>query len=148
MQVRRILKELYDLEKEPIPNITIEIKNNSCQYLSAKIEGPINTPYEGGIFHLDMYLPNAYPLVPPKVDFITKIYHPNIDHLGRVCLNSLKDDWNPVLQIRTILTDIRNLMSDPNPGDPLEDSVAAHWIKHPDSAKEIARCWCKKYAIN
>lgn len=51
----------------------------------------------------------------PKVRFLTKIYHPNIDKLGRICLDILKDKWSPALQIRTVLLSIQALLSAPNP---------------------------------
>lgn len=54
-------------------------------------------------------------MAPPKVRFLTKIYHPNIDKLGRICLDILKDKWSPALQIRTVLLSIQALLSAPNP---------------------------------
>lgn len=58
---------------------------------------------------------------PPKVVFDTKIYHPNIDNLGRICLDILKKNWSPALQIKSVLLSIQSLMSEPNPDDPLNN---------------------------
>lgn len=80
-----------------------------------------------GIFKLELFLPVDYPMAPPKVRFLTRIYHPNIDKLGRICLDILKDKWSPALQIRTVLLSIQALLSAPNPDDPLANDVADHW---------------------
>ena len=73
-------------------------------------------------------------MAPPKVRFLTKIYHPNIDRLGRICLDILKDKWSPALQIRTVLLSIQALLSAPNPDDPLANDVAEHWKKNEPEA--------------
>jgi len=86
-------------------------------------------------------------MAPPKVRFLTKIYHPNIDRLGRICLDILKDKWSPALQIRTVLLSIQALLSAPNPDDPLANDVAEHWKSDEAGAVETAREWTKKYAM-
>ena len=70
------------------------------RHFYVKMNGPDETPYEGGVFDVELLLGEDYPMAPPKALFNTKIYHPNIDKLGRVCLDILKSNWTPVLQIK------------------------------------------------
>jgi ubiquitin-conjugating enzyme E2 N len=83
---------------------------------------------------------------PPKVRFLTKIYHPNIDRLGRICLDVLKDKWSPALQIRHVLLSIQALMSTPNPDDPLANDIAEVWKTNLNTALANAKDWTSKYA--
>merc|ERR1712045_2605 len=88
-----------------------------------------------------------YPMSAPKVRFITRIYHPNIDKLGRICLDILKDKWSPALQIRTVLLSIQALLSAPNPDDPLANDVAELWKANEAEALKNARDCTRKYAM-
>ncbi|RKO96427.1 ubiquitin-conjugating enzyme, partial [Caulochytrium protostelioides] len=112
---KRIVKETERLMAEPAPGITAEPQEENLRYFDVTIAGPASSPYEGGIFRLELFLPDDYPMGPPKVRFLTKIYHPNIDKLGRICLDILKDKWSPALQIRTVLLSIQALLGAPNP---------------------------------
>ncbi|KAJ2507179.1 ubiquitin-conjugating enzyme E2 N, partial [Coemansia sp. RSA 2049] len=87
-----------------------------------------------------------YPMAPPKVRFLTRMYHPNIDKLGRICLDILKDKWSPALQIRTVLLSIQALLSAPNPDDPLDNEVAERWKSDEKLAIQTAKDWTMKYA--
>lgn len=100
----------------------------------------------GGVFRLELFLPEDYPMAPPKVRFLTKIYHPNIDKLGRICLDILKDKWSPALQIRTVLISIQALLSAPNPDDPLSEDVARHWKQNEPDALKVAAEWTRRHA--
>ena len=60
------------------------------KFMRIEITGPENSPYESGIFELDLSITDRYPFEPPKLRFITPIYHPNIDSTGRICLDLLK----------------------------------------------------------
>lgn len=99
-----------------------------CRYSSLKptsfivfhwqaiILGPSDSPYAGGVFILNIAFPNDYPFKPPKVSFMTPIYHPNINEKGGICLDILKDSWSPALTISKVLLSICSLLTDPNPG--------------------------------
>ena len=94
-----------------------------------------------------VFLPVDYPMAPPKVRFLTKIYHPNVDKLGRICLDILKDKWSPALQIRTVLLSIQALMSAPNPDDPLDNSVAELWKTNEKEALQRAKEFTQTFAM-
>ena len=111
------------------------------------IRGPQDSPYEGGVFELELFLPEEYPMAAPKVRFLTKIYNPNIDNLGRICLDILKDKWSPALQIRTVLLSIQALLSAPNPDYPLSEKVANAWKVDEVTALKTAKEWTQKFAM-
>uniref|UniRef100_A0A8D2ZDD7 UBC core domain-containing protein n=1 Tax=Scophthalmus maximus TaxID=52904 RepID=A0A8D2ZDD7_SCOMX len=133
---RRIIKETQRLMAEPVPGITATPDEGNARYFHVVIAGPQDSPFEGGTFKLELFLPEEYPMAAPKVRFMTKIYHPNVDKLGRICLDILKDKWSPALQIRTVLLSIQALLSAPNPDDPLANDVAEQWKKNESHAIE------------
>ena len=78
-----------------------------------------DTPYEGGIFYVDIIIPPEYPFKPPKMKFDTKIWHPNISsQTGAICLDILKNEWTPALTIRTAMISLQALLCAPEPDDP------------------------------
>merc|ERR1712110_885985 len=119
----------------------------NARYFHVEVTGPSQSPYEGGVFKLELFLPEDYPMSAPKVRFITKIYHPNVDKLGRICLDILKDKWSPALQIRTVLLSIQALLSAPNPDDPLDNNVAEVWKKDEAEALRKAKEYTKRFAV-
>ena len=143
---RRIIKETERLAADPVPGVSASPYEDNLRYFNVIIAGPSESPYESGTFQLELFLPADYPMAPPKVRFLTKIYHPNIDRLGRICLDVLKDKWSPALQIRTILLSIQALLSAPNPDDPLANDVAEIWLSDETRAIQTARDWTLQYA--
>eukprot|EP00927_Polykrikos_kofoidii_P062371 TRINITY_DN57180_c0_g1_i1.p1 TRINITY_DN57180_c0_g1~~TRINITY_DN57180_c0_g1_i1.p1 ORF type:complete len:176 (+),score=22.67 TRINITY_DN57180_c0_g1_i1:81-530(+) len=144
---KRIEKETQKLYQEPPPGVSAVPDEGNYRYFHILMQGPSGTPYDGGKYSLELFLPEGYPMEPPKVRFLTKIYHPNIDKLGRICLDVLKDKWSPALQIRTVLLSIQALLSAPEPSDPLDTSVADHFTQNRKQAEEVAREWNAMYAM-
>ncbi|VUZ44908.1 unnamed protein product [Hymenolepis diminuta] len=124
---RRIHKERETLLTEPVEGIKVAVDESNNRYFCAIIEGPKDSPYEGGFFKLQLFLPEDYPHKPPRCLFMTKIYHPNIDQIGRICLDSLKSKWSAALHVRTVLLSIQALLATPNPNDFLANHVTAEW---------------------
>eukprot|EP00298_Acanthocystis_sp_HF-20_P003514 c13862_g2_i1.p1 GENE.c13862_g2_i1~~c13862_g2_i1.p1 ORF type:complete len:147 (-),score=67.96 c13862_g2_i1:35-475(-) len=142
----RVLKETVRLRNDPPPGVSAVPHPENPRYFDVVASGPQGSPYEGGVFRLELFVPADYPMVPPKVRFLTKIYHPNVDKLGRICLDILKDKWSPALQISSVLISIQALLSSPNPDDPLDNGIADHWKKNEAAAIEEARRWTQQYA--
>lgn len=146
--LRRLLKELKDLQKESFEGITVNPINEENIYVwRAVIIGPKDTPYEGGHFKLNIYFPNQYPFRPPKVKFETKIFHPNISSKGDICLDVLRATWSPALTISKVLLSILSMLSDPNPNDPLVPDIALMYKNNIELYNTTAKNWTRLYAL-
>jgi ubiquitin-conjugating enzyme E2 D/E len=146
MEIQRLRRELKDMEKNDIPNMSAGPIDNNLFEWSAIILGPCETPYEGGVFYLNISIPSNYPYKPPTVIFKTKIYHPNINSSGHICLDILKNQWNAALTISKILLSICSLLSDPNANDPLVPEIANIFKNERESYEKIAKEWTNIYA--
>lgn len=121
MALRRIKKELIDVTSDPPENCSVSPVSDLEDFFSwnATILGPESSPYEGGIFCLNIKFPSNYPFKPPVIKFTTKVYHPNIDAQGQICVDLLKERWSPAMTIPKVLLSISSLLTDPNEDDPL-----------------------------
>jgi ubiquitin-conjugating enzyme E2 D/E len=146
MDIKRLTKELNDMNKNDIPNLSAGPVNDNLFEWEAVILGPVGTPYEGGVFNLNISIPSNYPFKPPIVIFKTKIYHPNINNAGNICLDILKTQWSPALTISKILLSICSLLSDPNPNDPLVPDIANLLKNEPEMYFKTAKEWTNIYA--
>lgn len=150
VRLGRVKKELERLKKDPPHGVSCWPKEGRIDCLEAKLIGAKDTAYEGGVFKLEIRLPDRYPFEPPQVKFITKIYHPNIDSAGRICLDVLKSppqgSWKPSQNISTILTSIQLLLSEPNPDDGLMADISQEYKHNRPAFLRKAKEWVGLYA--
>ncbi|KAJ0969244.1 hypothetical protein J5N97_022121 [Dioscorea zingiberensis] len=150
LDVSRVQKELADCNKDKaISGVSIDLHggDGDLSHLAGTISGPVGTPYEGGTFRIDVRLPSGYPFEPPKMQFVTKVWHPNISSQnGAICLDILKDQWSPALTLKTALLSLQALLSAPEPDDPQDAVVAQQYLRDYPMFVATARYWTETFA--
>ena len=147
--LKRIQKELEKVRTETIENVSAgPVDERDITRWNATIIGPTESPFEGGVFHLEIIFPKEYPFKPPYVRFLTKLYHPNINpSTGDICLDILKpSSWSAALTITKVLLSICSLLTDPNPRDPLFGEAAHLMDSDISKYNQVAREWVMMYA--
>ncbi|XP_054274738.1 ubiquitin-conjugating enzyme E2-22 kDa-like [Macrosteles quadrilineatus] len=146
-RIKREFKDVIKSEEMAKCAIRVELVDDNYTELKGEIAGPPDTPYEGGNFILEIKVPETYPFNPPKVRFITKIWHPNISSVtGAICLDILKDQWAAALTLRTVLLSLQALMAAAEPDDPQDAVVARQYKENPEMFRLTARHWTAVYA--
>ncbi|XP_063163542.1 ubiquitin-conjugating enzyme E2 D1 isoform X3 [Candoia aspera] len=92
-------RELSDLQRDPPAHCSAGPVGDDLFHWQATIMGPPDSAYQGGVFFLTVHFPTDYPFKPPKIAFTTKIYHPNINSNGSICLDILRSQWSPALTV-------------------------------------------------
>ena len=147
MAVRRLQRECVEIRADPPANCTAgPVSDDDLFHWEAMIFGPEDSPYHGGVFHLTINFPSEYPFKPPIITFRTKIFHPNINAAGGICLDILKSQWSPALGISKVLLSILSLLTDANPADPLVPEIAHLYKTDRAAYEERAREWTRLYA--
>jgi len=137
----RLALEAQELENE---EPTFKPEDNDLKKWKGFILG--TGLYENGVFYIRIRLSRSYPFTPPKVSFLTKIWHPNISKSGRVCVGILGKDWTPSLNLVGVIETIRNLLNYPNPHDPLNKEAAEQLLKNPSEYQRTVAKYISKYA--
>ncbi|XP_050671668.1 ubiquitin-conjugating enzyme E2 T-like [Leptidea sinapis] len=150
---QRLAREFKTLSTKPPWGVSCSTeKEDVYDVILINMSGPKNSPYESGIFKLIINVPDKYPFEPPQVKFVTPVYHPNIDSVGRICMNMLKmppkGSWLPTITIETLLISIQTLLANPNPDDPLVLEIALEFKCNKDEFLEKAKRYTKEHATS
>jgi ubiquitin-protein ligase len=144
---KRLTKEFKQIQVENNDDLSAFPQDDSLKKWNVYIRGPEETPYAGGVYSCVLDVGNDYPLKPPTLTFKTKIFHPNISEGGGVCIDILKGQWSPVLDIRKIMISICSLLSDPNPSSPLNGTAGDLYLRNRPSYDKIASDMRDEFAM-
>ena len=134
----RLAKDISELTLSP--SISVDFPDGKDKLLDFIVTiRPEDGFYRGGVFRFSFAVPGTYPHEPPKVKCLAKVYHPNLDHDGNVCLNILREDWKPVLSVSSCVYGLTFLFSDPNPDDPLNKEAAKEMTESPRQFEQNVR---------
>ena len=145
--IRILWKQQQDLLKKSPDYITPIINNEDPLDIQVDIEGPKDTPYEGGMFRVKLFIPSEFPQIAPKGFFITKIFHPNISEKGEICVNTLKKDWNPrQWSLYNLFEVIKCLLIVPFPQSSLNEEAGKIFMENYQEYFNIAKIYTKIHA--
>ncbi|GAA5808247.1 hypothetical protein MFLAVUS_001635 [Mucor flavus] len=139
--IKQIVKELHSLQQTPPEDIQVLANDEDLTQIEAWIRGPDGTPYQDGYFKVRLTLDENFPETPPKGNFITKIFHPNVSPSGEICVNTLKKDWKPELGIEHVLLTIKCLLIVPNPESALNEEAGKLLLEQYDDYAKRARLY-------
>jgi len=137
-----------DIMKLMMSDYQVQVGDDSPNEFYVKFNGPKGTPYEGGVWKVRVTIPEGYPYKSPSIGFANAIYHPNIDESsGSVCLDVINQTWSPLFDLVNIFdVFLPQLLSYPNPTDPLNGEAAALLLKDPEKYNNKIKEYVQKYA--
>ncbi|KAJ1891064.1 hypothetical protein LPJ66_007130 [Kickxella alabastrina] len=145
--LRRLVNELNKLQTTPPEGIHITVNEDTLTEINACIDGPTDTPYEGGKFHVRLTIDERFPETPPKGIFMTKIFHPNISEQGEICVSTLKKDWQKHYGIEHVLVTVKCLLIYPNPESALNEEAGKLLLEKYDEYAKHARLMTEIHAM-
>uniref|UniRef100_A0A8L7T8Z8 E2 ubiquitin-conjugating enzyme n=2 Tax=Onchocercidae TaxID=6296 RepID=A0A8L7T8Z8_BRUMA len=145
---RRLKKELTDIQSSDSRTFCcVEFDENNLLHWTGLLV-PDKEPYNKGAFKVAIDFPVEYPFKPPKITFLTKIYHPNVDEKGQVCLPIISpDNWKPATKTEQVMNALLGLITEPEPDHPLRADLAEEFTKDRKKFNKTAEDYTKKYAV-
>lgn len=145
---KRLENEFKQISSASICGCTVLLDNeNDLKNWTILMQGPEQTPYEGGVFKLKFAFPDNYPFKAPEVKFLTTIYHPNIKtDTGEICQDVFASSWAPTLKVSDILEKLVSMLRQPSTSTPLEPEICNEYISNVNTFNQKAREFTQKYA--
>ncbi|XP_059799701.1 ubiquitin-conjugating enzyme E2 L3 isoform X2 [Hypanus sabinus] len=142
-----MMDELKDIRESGMKNFRNILVDDTNILSWQGLIVPDNPPYDKGAFRIEISFPSEYPFKPPKITFKTKIYHPNIDEKGQVCLPVISaENWKPATRTDQVIQSLIALVNDPQPEHPLRADLAEEYSKDRKKFFKNAEEFTKKYA--
>ncbi|KJE92441.1 ubiquitin-conjugating enzyme family protein [Capsaspora owczarzaki ATCC 30864] len=146
--VLRLLSDYKHVQADPPEGCSAApVSEDNLFQWNAAVSGPEGTPWEGGIYNMHLAFSDNYPTKPPKIRFVSEMFHPNIYSDGSICLDIIQDKWSPIYTISSILTSIQSLLADPNINSPANPDAASLYSKDIKAYKRRVR-QCAERSIN
>jgi len=143
-KIKRIYLEFKSIKTEGI--FQVFMNNNDHKFWKLLFKGETGTLYADGIWVIYVSFPEEYPISPPEVRFINKIYHCNISNDGKICHEILTSKWSPHVSMKKIIEEISSMLTSPNPDDAL-DSIKGSLLKSDKKQyEEDVKKWVLLYA--
>ncbi|TPX72685.1 hypothetical protein SpCBS45565_g00075 [Spizellomyces sp. 'palustris'] len=141
-------RQLKELTKTPVEGFSAGLADDNIYEWDVMMVGPEGTLYEGGFFKARLSFPTNYPQMPPKMRFISDMWHPNVYENGEVCISilhppgddkwgyeSASERWLPIHTVETIVLSVISMLSGPNDESPANIEAAKQWREDPKGFK-------------
>lgn len=144
---RRLSRELSDIVAAKSKILSNVEASDETLFQWTGLLVPEKPPYNKGAFRIEISFPEQYPFMPPKILFKTKIYHPNVDEKGEVCLSIITaDNWKPTTRAEQVIQSLIDIVHTPQPEHPLRSDLAEEFVKDHKKFMKTAEEFTKKNA--
>lgn len=143
---KRMLAEYGVYQKSKLDYIKVRPNNDTFTKFNVLLKVLASSLFENGYFELKYEVCIEYPFKPPKIIFLTPLYHPNISNDGKIYLDILKDMWSPALSLMPVLVSLHSILQYPNFSNPCNLEFGCHWKENEESCRRKANEICYLYA--